>query len=113
MSTIFSKIIAREIPATIVYEDDLCLGFRDVNPQAPQHVLFIPKKSIRSMAEVEKEDAQLIGHILLKAAAWAKSEGLDESGYRLVINTNRDGGQTVFHLHVHLLAGRPLLWPPG
>lgn len=113
MSTIFSKIIAREIPAKIVYEDELCLGFHDVNPQAPHHVLFIPKRPIRSMAEAGPKDAELLGHLMLKAAAWAKAEGLSDSGYRMVVNTNEDGGQTVFHLHVHLLAGRRLEWPPG
>jgi histidine triad (HIT) family protein len=110
--TIFGKIIRREIPATIVYEDDLCLAFRDVAPQAPVHILVIPKQPIPKLAEAGPEDQALLGHLLLTAKQIAAQEGLD-NGYRLVINTGEEGGQTVFHLHVHLLGGRPMGWPPG
>ncbi len=113
MSTIFKKIIDKEIPAKVVYEDDVCLAFRDVNPQAPTHVLVIPKKEMRSLNEVSTQDKELLGHMLLKCGEIARYLGLAESGYRVVINTNNDGGQTVFHLHFHLLAGRPMTWPPG
>lgn len=111
--TIFSKIIRREIPADIVYEDDEVLAFRDLNPQAPVHVLFIPKKPIATLNDALTGDAGLLGKLMLAAASYAKSEGFAEQGYRAVINCNEDGGQTVFHLHVHLLAGRRLHWPPG
>ena len=111
--TIFSKIIRREIPADIVYEDDDVIGFRDVNPQAPVHVLFIPRQPLATLNDATPEDAQLLGKLLLAAAAYAKQEGFAEQGYRTVINCNEDGGQTVFHIHVHLLAGRRLHWPPG
>lgn len=111
--TIFKKIIDKEIPARIVYEDDMCLAFHDVSPQAPTHVLLIPKKQIRSMAEVQPEDKELLGHMMVKAAEIAAQLGVAEKGYRLVVNTNSWGGQTVFHLHIHLLAGRSLQWPPG
>ncbi len=113
MSTIFSKIIAREIPARIVYEDDLCLAFHDVNPQAPVHILIIPKKEIPRVAESTSADELLLGHLLYTAQSVAKQEGLHETGFRLVINNGPDGGETVPHLHVHLLGGRPLGWPPG
>lgn len=111
--TIFGKIIRREIPADIVYESDAVLGFRDVNPQAPVHVLFIPKKPIATLNDAAPDDAALLGTLLLAATAYAKQEGLAEKGYRTVINCNEDGGQTVYHLHVHLLGGRKLHWPPG
>lgn len=110
--TIFSKIIRKEIPADIVYEDDLCLAFRDINPQAPTHILVIPKKTIPRLADVVNEDKQLLGHMLLIVNSIAQTEGLS-NGYRVVINTDKDGGQTVFHLHMHLLGGRTLAWPPG
>jgi histidine triad (HIT) family protein len=110
--TIFSKIIARTIPARIEYEDDRCLAFHDVAPQAPVHVLVIPKRPITSLADVGDEDAPLLGHLLAVAARVARQLGLSQ-GYRLVINCGRDGGQTVDHLHVHLLGGRGLGWPPG
>jgi histidine triad (HIT) family protein len=110
--TIFSKIIARTIPARIEYEDDRCLAFHDVAPQAPVHVLVIPKRPIASLADVGDEDAPLLGHLLAVAARVARQLGLSQ-GYRLVINCGRDGGQTVDHLHVHLLGGRGLGWPPG
>jgi histidine triad (HIT) family protein len=113
MTTLFAKIIRREIPAEIVYEDDELLAFRDINPQAPVHVLFIPKKAIATLNDAGDGDAVLIGKLALAAARWAKQQGLAENGYRCVINCNRDGGQTVFHLHLHLLAGRRMEWPPG
>jgi histidine triad (HIT) family protein len=111
--TIFSKIVRREIPADIVYEDDEVLAFRDLNPQAPVHVLFIPKKPLATLDDATAGGAELLGKLLLAAAAYARQEGLAERGYRTVINCNEDGGQTVYHLHVHLLAGRRMHWPPG
>lgn len=111
--TIFGKIIRREIPANIVYEDDLCLAFTDVNPQAPTHILVIPKKTIPNLSDAEAEDEELLGHLLLTVKQIAQQVGVADSGYRVVINTGENGGQTVFHLHLHLLAGRPLQWPPG
>lgn len=111
--TIFTKIINREIPAKIVYEDDLCLAFRDTNPQAPTHILVIPKKEIASMDTATEADKEILGHVMLKAAQIARDEGIAEDGYRLVINTNAYAGQTVFHIHVHIVGGRPLEWPPG
>jgi histidine triad (HIT) family protein len=111
--TIFGKIIRREIPADIVFENDDVLAFRDLNPQAPVHVLFIPKRAIATLNEAQAVDAELLGKLLLAAADYAKAQGFGEDGYRTVINTNTHGGQTVFHLHVHLLAGRQLSWPPG
>lgn len=110
--TIFSKIIRREIPADIVYEDDLALAFRDVHPQAPVHILIIPKREIVSIDEATDPDAALLGHLLLTVKRVATQEGL-EKGYRVVINTGEDGGQTVFHLHLHLLGKRSMTWPPG
>ena len=111
--TIFEKIVAREIPADIVFEDDLVLAFRDVRPQAPTHVLIVPKKPIPRIAEAQPADRALLGHLLLKAAEVAAKVGLCENGYRLVINNGRDGGELVPHLHCHILGGRPLGWPPG
>jgi histidine triad (HIT) family protein len=111
--TLFEKIIAREIPADIVYEDDLVLAIRDINPQAPVHVLIFPKKAVPRIAEAKTADGQLLGHILLKAAEVADKVGLTQGGYRLVINNGADGGETVPHLHVHILGGRHLAWPPG
>lgn len=111
--TLFSKIIRREIPADIVYEDDEVLAFRDINPQAPHHVLFIPKTPVPTLNDLTAENVALIGNLFLAAAKFAKKEGFAESGYRCVINCNEDGGQTVFHLHLHLLAGRQMNWPPG
>ena len=111
--TIFSKIVRREIPADIIYEDDEVLGFRDLNPQAPVHVLFIPKQPLATLNDATPEQATLLGKLLLAAAAYAKQEGFAEQGYRAVINCNEDGSQTVFHVHVHLLAGRRLHWSPG
>lgn len=111
--TLFEKIIAREIPAAIVYEDDLVLAFRDIKPQAPTHVLIIPKKPIPRVAEAKPEDHQVVGHLLLKAAEVAAKLGLKESGYRLVFNNGPDGGEAVPHLHCHILGGRAMAWPPG
>ncbi|MEJ7594293.1 MAG: histidine triad nucleotide-binding protein [Planctomycetaceae bacterium] len=110
--TIFLKIINREIPADIVYEDDLCLAFRDVTPQAPVHVLLIPKKPIVSLRQLTADDAELCGHLMLTVSKVADLLGLD-GGYRTVINTDADGGQSVYHLHIHILGGRPMVWPPG
>jgi histidine triad (HIT) family protein len=111
--TLFEKIIAREIPATIIYEDDLVFALRDINPQAPKHVLLIPKKAIPRLAEAKAEDQLLLGHLLLKAAVVAGQLGLNEGGYRLVINNGEHGGESVPHLHVHILGGRRMAWPPG
>jgi histidine triad (HIT) family protein len=113
MSTIFKKIIDREIPANIVYEDELCLAFHDVSPQAPTHVLLIPKKEVVNVAGLKEEDRALAGHLLLTAGKVARELGIEESGYRVVANCGSDGGQSVDHLHLHILAGRPLKWPPG
>jgi histidine triad (HIT) family protein len=110
---VFQRIIEREIPATIVYEDDLVLAFRDANPKAPTHVLIVPKANIPRLSEAGPADQNLLGHLLLKAAAVAAQLGLDKTGYRLVINNGRDGGETVPHLHCHILGGRGLAWPPG
>lgn len=111
--TIFDKIIAREIPADIVFEDEHVLGFRDINPQAPVHVLFIPKRAIATLNDLGEGDEVVVGRLAMAAAAFAKREGFAQDGYRVVMNCNRDGGQTVFHIHLHLLGGRPLAWPPG
>jgi histidine triad (HIT) family protein len=111
--TIFGKIIRRDIPADIVYEDDDVLAFRDLNPQAPVHVLFVPKRAIATLDEARPDDAELLGKLLLAAAAYAREQGLAKDGYRVVVNCNEHGGQTVFHLHLHLLAGRRMHWPPG
>ena len=113
--TLFEKIIAREIPADIVHEDDLCLAFRDISPQAPIHILIIPKKPIPRVGEADPEDRDLLGHLLTTARTVAEQEGVADrdKGFRLVINNGTDGGESVPHLHVHLLAGRQLNWPPG
>ena len=111
--TIFSKIIRREIPADIVHEDDDVIGFRDINGQAPTHIVFIPRKPIATLNDLKESDALLIGKLVLAATAYAKTEGFAGKGYRCVINCNEDGGQSVYHLHLHLLAGRQLTWPPG
>ena len=111
--TIFKKIIDGKIPADIVYDDEDCLAFREVNPQAPIHILVIPKREIASLAGAEEEDQRLLGHILLKVADIARDQGLEVDGYRVVANIGRNGGQSVDHLHFHLLGGRSLSWPPG
>jgi len=108
---LFCKIVRKEIPAKIVEETDDCVAFRDVNPQAPLHILVVPKAHVPSLNEAT--DAAMIGKLSLLAAQIAKREGVSEAGYRTLINTNRDAGQTVFHIHLHLLAGRPMKWPPG
>ena len=112
MPSIFTKIIDREIPADIIYEDDVCLAFRDVNPQAPTHFLVIPRKEIISLADLSDEDEAIVGHCLMAASKVAANEGL-ETGWRLVANIRDDGGQTVPHLHFHVLGGRSMTWPPG
>jgi histidine triad (HIT) family protein len=112
MKTLFEKIVEREIPAQIVYEDDLVLAIRDLHPQAPTHVLIFPKRPVPRIAEAEPDDQSLLGQLLLKAAEVARKLEL-KNGYRLVINNGADGGETVPHLHCHILGGRPLAWPPG
>lgn len=111
--TLFEKICDKEIPAEIVYEDDQVVAFRDIAPAAPTHVLIIPRKAIPRVNEAQAEDQSLLGQLLLKAAEVARSLGLSESGFRLVINNGKDGGESVPHLHCHILGGRPLQWPPG
>ena len=111
-TTIFEKIIAREIPADIVYEDDLCICFKDISPQAPVHLLLVPKKRIVRIGEASSEDQAVLGHLMLKAQSIAKQEGFLNSGFRVVINNGPDGGEAVPHLHLHLLAGKKLGWPP-
>lgn len=111
--TLFEKIVAREIPATIVYEDDLVLAFRDVKPQTPTHVLIVPKKPIPRLAEAHPADHKVLGHLLLKAAEVAKNAGLEKTGFRIVINNGPDAGESVPHLHCHILGGRHMGWPPG
>ncbi|MCH8497902.1 MAG: histidine triad nucleotide-binding protein [Marinobacter sp.] len=110
--TIFDKIIRREIPADIVYEDDLSLAFRDINPQAPVHLLIIPKKPIATINDIATDDRELVGHLFYVARTLAADMGFAEEGYRVVMNCNEQAGQTVFHIHLHLLAGKPLGWPP-
>ena len=110
-SCLFCRIVGGEIPAKVVVDTNECLAFRDVNPQAPLHVLVIPKRHVASLATAD--DAALVGRLSLVAAGIARQEGYEERGYRIVVNTNADAGQTVFHLHLHLLAGRRLGWPPG
>ncbi|MGB9771518.1 MAG: histidine triad nucleotide-binding protein [Candidatus Kapaibacteriota bacterium] len=111
--TIFSKIIRKEIPSDIVYEDDEIIAFKDIAPQAPIHILIIPKKEIPTANDISEEDAPLIGKLFLVAKKLAKDFQVDKSGYRLVINCNKDAGQAVYHLHLHLLGGRKFSWPPG
>ena len=111
--TIFQKIIDREIPAKLAHEDELCIAIHDIDPKAPVHVLIIPKQLIPRVGAATAADQALLGHLLLTAAALAKKLGIAESGYRIVINNGRDGGETVPHMHVHLLGGRAMTWPPG
>lgn len=113
MASIFTKIIAREIPAKIVFEDDVCIAFHDIQPAAPIHIVITPKKEIRSLADLEAGDEKILGHLLKTASLIAQQLKVDQNGYRVVINTNGDGGQSVFHIHFHLLAGREMQWPPG
>lgn len=110
---LFEKIVRREIDADIVFENDDILAFRDVNPQAPVHILIIPKRRIPTINDLEDSDAELAGRLVLTARHIAASEGLAEDGYRLVFNCNSDGGQSVYHIHLHLLGGRRMEWPPG
>lgn len=111
--TLFEKIRDREIPANIVHEDNDCLAFRDNSPQAPVHILVVPKVAIARVAAAKQDDATLLGKLLIAASSVATEQGIAESGFRLVINNGRDGGETIPHLHIHLLGGRPLDWPPG
>lgn len=111
--TVFKKIIDGEIKANVFYEDELCLAFHDLAPQAPTHVLLIPKKEVVNVAGLQEEDRDLAGHLLLTAGKLARQLGIDKDGYRVVANCGRNGGQSVDHLHLHILAGRPLKWPPG
>lgn len=113
MECLFCKIVSGEIPAKKLYEDEDCVIISDIDPQAPTHVLVLPREHIRSLDEADAAHAELLGKLLLNAANFARREGFAENGYRVVINTNEDGGQTVFHLHVHVLAGRPFVFPPG
>ncbi len=110
---IFCKIAAGEIPSTRVFEDEMCVAFNDLSPQAPIHILIVPREHLDSLDRAAQNQEELLGHLLLSAAEIAREKGFAENGYRVVINTNSDGGQTVFHLHVHLLAGRPFVFPPG
>lgn len=110
---LFCKIINREIPADIVFEDDEVLAFHDIAPQAPTHILIIPKRHIATLNDLDQADAALVGRLQITAAKLAKELGFAEKGYRVVMNCNEDGGQTVWHIHMHLLAGRALTWPPG
>jgi histidine triad (HIT) family protein len=110
---LFCKIARREIPATLVYEDERVAAFQDINPQAPTHILVIPKRHIATLNDLSTEDDQLVGELVRRAGAIAAERGLSAGGYRTVFNTNRDAGQTVFHIHLHLLGGRAMTWPPG
>ena len=110
---LFCRIIKREIPGTIVFEDDRIVAFEDINPQAPTHVLVVPRRHIDTLNDLDSMDDQLVGELVRRAATIAKERGMAASGYRTVFNTNRDGGQTVAHIHLHLLGGRSFVWPPG
>lgn len=110
---LFCKIIAGEIPSSHVYEDEMCFAFNDISPQAPSHILLVPRRHVDSLDTVSGEDKEMLGHLLLTSAKIARERGFADDGYRVVVNTNADGGQTVFHLHVHLLGGRPFIFPPG
>lgn len=113
MGCVFCQIAARQVPAAIVYEDEHALAFRDINPQAPVHILIIPREHITGPAEVSDSNAPLVGHLIAVAARVAQQEGFAGDGYRLVLNEGRNGGQSVFHLHLHVLGGRRMTWPPG
>jgi histidine triad (HIT) family protein len=110
---LFCRIIAGEIPGDLIHQDHLCVAIRDINPQAPMHVLVIPREHLESLDDASQKDEALLGHLLRVGARIANDQGYDESGYRTVINTGAGAGQSVFHLHVHVLAGRPMNWPPG
>ena len=111
--TLFQKIADREIPADIIYEDDLCLCFKDISPQAPIHLLIVPKKPIVRIGQAQDEDQEILGHLLLMARKVAEQEGFAEAGFRTVINNGNHGGEAIPHLHLHILAGRQMNWPPG
>lgn len=111
MSSVFDQIISKEIPADIIYETEICLAFRDINPKAPEHILIIPKKPITKLSEAKPEDIQLLGQLMLAVGEVARILHVDEEGFRVIINNGRNAGQTVFHLHLHLLAGRRFDWP--
>lgn len=113
MSCIFCKIVEKSIPAKIVYEDDLVVAFEDINPQAPMHLLLIPRKHIPTVLDVVDDDRHLIGYMHKIAGELAKERGVAERGFRLIMNCNSESGQTVFHIHLHVLGGRPMHWPPG
>lgn len=113
MSCIFCRIVNKEIPAKVVYEDDRVLAFHDINPQAPYHILVIPKKHLSTLLEISEEDKDLIGHIYMTINKIAQDLGFAERGFRVVVNCKEEAGQTVFHVHFHVLAGRPMDWPPG
>jgi histidine triad (HIT) family protein len=110
---LFCKIIDGQIPAKIVHRDELSIGFLDINPQAPTHALFVPRRHIATLNDATAEDRELLGHLVIAATNYAREKGLSETGFRQVLNCNRDGGQTVFHIHLHLLGGRSMAWPPG
>ncbi|MFH1784284.1 MAG: histidine triad nucleotide-binding protein [bacterium] len=110
---LFCNIVDKQIPAQLVFEDDKVIAFRDIKPQAPTHILIIPRKHIPTLSDLAQEDAQVMGHMLMVAKELAGKEGIDEKGFRVVINCNADAGQEVFHIHVHLLGGRLFKWPPG
>ena len=110
---LFCKIVAKEIPASLVFEDDQLLAFNDINPQGPTHVLIVPKRHIATLNDLAKDDDEIVGAMVRRAAAIAKDRGIQVGGFRTVFNTNRDAGQTVFHIHLHLIGGRSLAWPPG
>ena len=112
MDSLFTKIINREIPAEIIFEDDQVIAFNDINPQAPFHALIVPKKHIATLNDISSEDESLVGHMIKTAAVIAEREGFAETGYRTVFNCNEHGGQTVYHIHLHLLGGKPMGWPP-
>jgi histidine triad (HIT) family protein len=113
MDCLFCKIASGEIPAKIIYQDDSIVAFDDINPQAPMHKIIIPKKHIANLNDLESTDNELIAHMVKSATMLSKNLGIDQNGYRIVMNCNADGGQTVFHIHLHLLGGRPMRWPPG
>jgi diadenosine tetraphosphate (Ap4A) HIT family hydrolase len=113
LDCIFCKIVRGKIPAKIIYEDDLAVAFEDISPQAPVHTLVIPRKHISTLLDMEDGDRELVGHLFKVAADLAREKGVDNGGFRLVMNTNADAGQTVFHVHLHLLGGRAMSWPPG
>lgn len=113
MECLFCKIVAGQVPATIIFEDEEVMAFRDISPQSPTHILVIPKKHISTINDVHDEDEALLGHLVIVAKKLASQLGLSEKGYRLVFNINEDGGQTVYHIHLHMLGGRRMTWPPG